>query len=942
MKKIFSLLIIISLSIGMNTNSEKSFVNSIGIKMIRIGKGNFNMGDLSGKGQFDESPVRNITISNDFYISETEVSVEQFRRFKKEYKGFEAYSPYATGVSLYEAESFCKWLSEKEGKYYRLPTEAEWEYVCRAGTQSEFSSGEIIPEHETPNRWEIKNVHTGPLEWCYDWYGDYPFNEQTDPVGVEWGFSKVVRGGLPDNKLKVYDYPVEFYSRSSNRSSMAPSFNSFINKSESREVNKTIEGYDQYMPGLVGIIFDDKEMQKPVGVWRITELNSDKTKWQNLDDFTVMWIGQISSPYTGLVKIEAEADAGIRLKIDGQLIIDGWGLGENRNGQFEFQAGRRYKIEVDYIKQKGRPSFMRFFWSFEGKQKELIPPEAFTCNTNDVIQIESMFSNLMAARLNAASIGFRIVQAPLPQSNSLAFEAPFNMQGVKQNFDKINFKKINKPYFRKRFLLPIPPENVEKENRIAAGIDQYFSRHNHDPGLMALPNGDLLYIFYTSTYEDEPEVALAAMRLRYGSDQWDWPSRFLDFADVNDVAPLCWNDNGNLWLFFGDIHLDGRFPFQWINSTDNGATWSNVKFPKFIDEVGPHTPQPINSAFRDENGSLFFGMDGLGPSSFLMSSSDNGKTWSDTKGRTGGRHTTFIQLKNGTIAGYGGKQSDIDGYMPISISTDKGKTWIVSRSEFSPLGTNQRPTILRLASGRLFFASDFQRIDGYQPESIKQRGSFAALSDDEGKTWHYKKIPGGQGHESEMRRNEMRGETLGYAVAAQTPDGMIHLMASMTHPCIHFEFNEEWILDSSDKIINETDLLKPTTKKNSNVKTYKEFYENGKLRIEYSGGFSDDGRFLLNGKETWYYEEGNVKYIVNYDMGKKVGVESYWNSNGLKIWEWKHIADGVSEWNQWWSNGIKKAESTWINLICEGRARVWDYKGNLLSDVVFQNGEIKK
>lgn len=942
MKKVLSLFIILFLSLGINQDEVDSFINSVGIKMIKINKGGFYMGDLIGNGHFDEQPVHKVTISNDFFISETEITIEQFRQFKKEYNGFDSYYPYATGISWYEAEEFCKWLSAKEGKPYRLPTEAEWEYVCRAGTQFEFSSGSKIPNHETSNNWGIKNMHTGLLEWCYDWYGEYPFNEQINPVGVEWSFSKVVRGGLPDNKLKVYDYPVEFYSRSSNRSSMAPSFNSFINNSESRGTEKVTEGYDQYMPGLVGIIYDDKEMQKPIGVWRITELNSDRTKWQNLDDFTAMWIGQISSPYTGLVKFEAEADAGIRLRIDGQIIIDGWGLDKSRKGQFEFKAGKRYNIAVDYIKQKNRPSFMRFFWSLEGGEKKLIPPEAFTCNTNDVVQIESMFSNLMAARLNAASIGFRIVQAPQPEANPLIYEAPFNMKGVKQKFDKNNFIKINRPYFRKRFLLPIPPENVEKEHRFAAGIDPYFSRHNHDPGLMALPNGDLLYIFYTSTYEDEPEVALAAMRLRYGSDQWDWPSRFLDFADVNDVAPLCWNDNGNLWLFFGAIHLDGRFPFQWINSTDNGATWSNVKFPKFISEVGPHTPQPINSALRDENGSIFFGMDGLGPSSLLMTSNDNGNSWSDTKGRTGGRHTTFIQLKNGSIAGYGGKQSDIEGYMPISISTDKGKTWIVSRSEFSPLGTNQRPTILRLASSRLFFASDFQRIDGYQPESINQRGSFVALSDDEGKTWTIKKIPGGQVHESEMRRKEMQGEALGYSVAAQTPDGRIHLMASMTHPCLHFEFNEEWILDSSEKIINEADLMKSNIKKISNVKTYKEFYENGQLRIEYSGGFGDDGRFLLHGKETWYYENGDVNYTVNYDLGRKVGVESYWNSNGQKIWEWKHRTDGVSEWHQWWGNGIKKAESTWINMKCEGRAKVWDYKGNLVSNVIFQNGEIKK
>ncbi|NMB80239.1 MAG: SUMF1/EgtB/PvdO family nonheme iron enzyme [Ignavibacteria bacterium] len=942
MKKIFSLLIILTLSIGMKLNSEKSFVNLIGMKMIKIDRGNFVMGDLSGKGQFDEYPTRNVKISNDFYISETEVTVEQYRQFKKEYKGFESYSPYATGVTWYDTEEFCKWLSAKEGKPYRLPTEAEWEYVCRAGTNSDFSSGDKRPDHETPNQFGIKNMHTGPLEWCFDWYGDYPFVDQTNPIGLSWGFSKVVRGGLPDNKLKVYDYPNEYYSRSSNRSSMAPSFNSFINNENNKNRERTIEGYDQFMPGLVGIIFDDKEMQKPVAISRLNELNSDRVNWQNLDDFTAMWTGQIASPFTGDVTISVEVDAGVRLRIDGKTIIDGFELQSDKSGEFFFQAGKRYQIEVDYIKLKGRQSFMRFYWSVDGKPKELIPADALTCTTNNNIEIESRFSSMLIARLNSASIGFRVVQAPIPESKPIQVEPPFNMQGVKQNFDKSNFKKINKPYFRKRFLLPIPPENVDKDVRNAAGIDPYFSRHNHDPGMMALPNGDLLYIFYTSTYEDEPEVALAATRLRFGADEWDWPTRFLDFADVNDVAPLCWNDNGNLWLFFGDIHLDGRYPFQWINSTDNGASWSGVNYPEILNEFGPHTPQPVNSAFRDENNTIYFGMDGLGPSSLLVASTDNGKTWFDTGGRTGGRHTTFIQLKSGEIIGYGGKQSDINGYMPISFSYDKGKTWELSPSKFPTLGTNQRPTIMRLSSGKLFFSSDFQRSDGFQPPDIKERGAFVALSDDEGKSWHIKKIPGAQEHESETRRKEMKGETLGYSVAAQTPDGMIHLMASMTHPCLHFEFNEEWILDLSDTILAEIDMMKSKTKNIDDVKHYKEFYKNGKLKIEYSGGFGNDGRFLLHDKETWYYMNGSKQYEVNYNMGRKIGIESYWNMSGLKLWEWNHQENGFSKWTQWWPNGVKRSESKWKNLRCEGKARVWDSKGKLISDSVFANGELTK
>ena len=209
-----------------------------------------------------------------------------------------------------------------------------------------------------------------------------------------------------------------------------------------------------------------------------------------------------------------------------------------------------------------------------------------------------------------------------------------------------------------------------------------------------------------------------------------------------------------------------------MTSEDNGATWSEVQYPQFTGAVGPHTPQPINSVFRDEGGTIYMASDGLGATSLLFASGDDGKTWYDTGGRSGGRHTSFVRLNNGNLLGMGGKHSNIDGFMPQSISSDKGKSWQTTRTSFPCLGTNQRPSIIRLASGRLFFASDFQRIDGFQPKGIAERGSFVALSDDEGETWHVKKLAQAQEHESDLRRKEMRGTTLGYSVAEQADDGL--------------------------------------------------------------------------------------------------------------------------------------------------------------------------
>jgi hypothetical protein len=783
-------------------------------------------------------------------------------------------------------------------------------------------------------------MHTGVLEWCYDWYGEYPLQDQIDPVGVSWGFGKVIRGGLPDDKILSFDHPLEYYTRSANRASLGPAFEGLIQKDASKLL-KTERNYDQFMPGLTGILYDDAVMKRPLALWRVLNLNSDDLDWKNLNDWSVRWQGSIYAPASGKINFHTEADNGIRIKIAGQIVVDGWGPHEARQGSFNMELGKKYPIEVFYFKDMGE-SYMRIYWSWDGQNKTDIPSDALEHNRQDHDLMESTFYAAVAAKVRAPSIGFRIVQANFPATRFLSYEAVQVMQGIKQNMPGVDKgPNLNKPYFRKRHLLPIPPENSEKGTIEAAGLHYTFYRHIHDPGFAVCNNGDLLAVLFTSTYEDEPEVSLLAVRLRYGADQWDMPTPFIDHADVNDVAPMLWNDNGKLNFYFGNIHLDSAYPFQWTTSVDNGATWDDVNYPNFAGAVGPHTAQPINSAFRDKNEIVYVACDGLGATSVLYTSPDDGKTWYDHMGRSGGRHTSFVQLKNGKILGMGGKHSDIDGYMPQSISSDGGKTWEISKTPFPAQGTNQRPTITRLASGRLFMAGDFQRIDGFQPTSIKQRGSYAALSSDEGKSWLIKKIPGGQLHESIDIRNTMRGETLGYSVAQQAPNGMIHLIATMTHPCLHYEFNEAWILaDSQIRDDSDSNLMAPMTTEMSYVNIYDEKYADGQLRLIYHTGRGDDDRILLHGKETWYYPDGKKQYEVTYHLGRKVGLESYWNLKEVKIWEWEHQKNGRSQWTQWWANGTKKAESNWIGKVCNGPAKTWDYQGNLNTDVVFKNGGI--
>src|SRR5579863_9371310 len=130
--------------------SPPSHTNSLGMTLVAIPPGTFEMGvdstplpvpltkapkgagsNRPADGDYDETPVHKVTISKAFFIGATEVTIEQYRQFRPEYKGDPYYAPYASGISWDDATAFCTWLSKKEGKPYRLPTEAEWEYVAR-------------------------------------------------------------------------------------------------------------------------------------------------------------------------------------------------------------------------------------------------------------------------------------------------------------------------------------------------------------------------------------------------------------------------------------------------------------------------------------------------------------------------------------------------------------------------------------------------------------------------------------------------------------------------------------------------------------------------------------------------------------------------------------------------------------------------------------------
>ena len=160
------------------------------------------------------------------------------------------------------------------------------------------------------------------------------------------------------------------------------------------------------------------------------------------------------------------------------------------------------------------------------------------------------------------NIGFRIVEAPLPSTPPSEPEPKFNEAFVKPVTGHVkDGPDPAKPWFRRRILLPIPPEDEPSEAILAAGLHPSILGHNHCAGIVACPNGDLLVVLFSaSTPHDEyrANTSFIVTRLRFGSDQWDMPTPFYDFPDVNDQSALLWNDRRHLIRIHRRLRADRR------------------------------------------------------------------------------------------------------------------------------------------------------------------------------------------------------------------------------------------------------------------------------------------------------------------------------------------------------------------------------------------------
>jgi formylglycine-generating enzyme required for sulfatase activity len=203
----------------------KHFTNSLGMKFVWIPPGSFLMGSPQAEKQRNgNEPQHKVTLTKGFYLSVSLVTQEQWKEIMEKNPSMfsgEKQLP-VDSVSWNDCQEFIKKLKAKEKQAYRLPTEAEWEYACRAGTTTPFHVGDTLSlaqanfqghdpnvkdkkklpllrttpvNHFPANAWGLHDMHGNLWQWCQDWYGDYPQKEVTDPKGPAQGSSRVLRGG---------------------------------------------------------------------------------------------------------------------------------------------------------------------------------------------------------------------------------------------------------------------------------------------------------------------------------------------------------------------------------------------------------------------------------------------------------------------------------------------------------------------------------------------------------------------------------------------------------------------------------------------------------------------------------------------------------------------------------------------------------------------------
>jgi formylglycine-generating enzyme required for sulfatase activity len=200
---------------------ESFSIPDINLDMLWCKPGTFMMGSpAEEKFREDDETQHRVNLTQGFWLGKYEVTQAQWEKVMRSMPGnFKGATLPVEGVSWDDVMQFCEKLTQAEkaagrlpiGHVYILPTEAQWEYACRAGTTTAYSFGDyVIPKlanyecnvgKTTPvgtypaNPWGFHDLHGNVWEWCRDKYGDYPGGKVSDPAGPSDGSARVYRGG---------------------------------------------------------------------------------------------------------------------------------------------------------------------------------------------------------------------------------------------------------------------------------------------------------------------------------------------------------------------------------------------------------------------------------------------------------------------------------------------------------------------------------------------------------------------------------------------------------------------------------------------------------------------------------------------------------------------------------------------------------------------------
>lgn len=255
-------------------SSRRAVKNFLGMTFVFIEPGEFLMGSpYDAPGSQPNESRHKVTLTKGFYLQTTPVTVAQWKAFVEE-TGYTSLAEAGAGawvwdqsrwkkrgdyswrnpgfepgeqdpvtcISFEDAQAFIRWINRVDDRGYRLPTEAEWEYACRAGTATDYSSGPMTSydcDHDPnlarvgwycynsgnrtrpvgqkePNAWGLYDMHGNVWEWCDDHYSDYPSGPVKDPRGPGIASYRVFRGGSFSSSAQS--------CRSANRNRLTPRY----------------------------------------------------------------------------------------------------------------------------------------------------------------------------------------------------------------------------------------------------------------------------------------------------------------------------------------------------------------------------------------------------------------------------------------------------------------------------------------------------------------------------------------------------------------------------------------------------------------------------------------------------------------------------------------------------------------------------------------------